>query len=524
MGFAEDNVAKAKRLYDRGFCVIPAEYRGKKPRLRSWKEYQKRRPSWEETFPWFDIGEPLNVAILTGAVSGLVVVDADNTASVEWVLANLVSTPLSVKTAKGRHFYYRHPGEHVSNRAKLHGGVDLRGDGGYVIGPLSLHATGIVYEIEGDLAAELPRFDPSWLAEPRRQDTSRAYADAALKAELARVREAPDGTRNNALNQAAFSIGQLVAAGLISETLVESSLRATGLEAGLDERETDQTVRSGLTAGKKQPRWPSKGGRRGDPAMEGVSAIRLEEVLLDQERKPSFDVLCDLAREEFAWREGPRAYSRVRGRLLNTSEWADCYTPDALRVLLESAIELVEIAGCPSGKRDKAAIAMWKRWCRPAFVTCLELLPLRKDELTMEEEQGIGHLVKRILTREIRVSFGHDEIPIHTSILQQAMETDHESWIPVGHFPAFVKKGQIALRYEMFSGGIVVDSSVSRLSKRKLYELLRVHEIAESKTIRVGSKVLRAYVLAKEWLEATFEAGAHQPASEAQMLEPERVA
>lgn len=87
-------------------------------------------------------------------------------------------------------------------------------------------------------------------------DPARAtrYAAKALASECENVAAAPEGTRNDALNRAAFSIGQLVAAGHVDHPAAWSALRDAAHAAGLDPGEIDATLRSGLGAGAETPR------------------------------------------------------------------------------------------------------------------------------------------------------------------------------------------------------------------------------------------------------------------------------
>lgn len=81
-----------------------------------------------------------------------------------------------------------------------------------------------------------------------------AYAAAALRAELGALVRAPEGTRNNQLNAAAFSLGQLVGAGALDRSDVEAALEDAARAVGLSERETVGTIRSGVEAGMEKPR------------------------------------------------------------------------------------------------------------------------------------------------------------------------------------------------------------------------------------------------------------------------------
>jgi putative DNA primase/helicase len=101
-------------------------------------------------------------------------------------------------------------------------------------------------------------------------DGAAAYGRRALDMECARVFTTPAGAgRNNALNRAAFSLGQLVAGKVLLRQEVESRLTCAARQAGLDadencgERGIRATVRSGLEAGMLEP--------RGVPERNGIA-------------------------------------------------------------------------------------------------------------------------------------------------------------------------------------------------------------------------------------------------------------
>jgi hypothetical protein len=81
-----------------------------------------------------------------------------------------------------------------------------------------------------------------------------SYVQAAVAAELERVRTAADGTRNDTLNAAAFNLGQFIGAGHLEYFATFDALHAAAMTAGLDVREADKTIRSGFGAGEQQPR------------------------------------------------------------------------------------------------------------------------------------------------------------------------------------------------------------------------------------------------------------------------------
>ena len=146
---------------------------GKVPAI-AWRPYQTRRPTEAEILDWFG-AQRSNIAVITGAISGVVVIDADSPEALRWCVRRLPYTPWQTETVRGFHLWYRHPGVRVPNRAHLDTGqgrlaIDVRGDGGYVIAPGSIHASGVEYGDAGDWTApreHLPWFRPDWLERPR---------------------------------------------------------------------------------------------------------------------------------------------------------------------------------------------------------------------------------------------------------------------------------------------------------------------------------------------------------------------
>ncbi|MDP9404606.1 MAG: bifunctional DNA primase/polymerase [Actinomycetota bacterium] len=229
---------------------------------------------------WWSKWPNANVAIRTGEVSGLMVVDIDPAHGGETSLARLVEQHGELPAGRvvrtgsgGRHLYFRHPGEAVRNDTsrRLGPGLDIRGDGGYVIAPPSRHANGGRYGVAGR-GGELPDL-PAWMLrllhppEPPRPppavpwrpgpDTSK-WAKAALEGELAVLRSAQPGMRNHTLNKVAFRLGQIIAGGGLDEAEVEGALLNGARAIGLSEREASATVRSGLGAGEELPRGPAE--------------------------------------------------------------------------------------------------------------------------------------------------------------------------------------------------------------------------------------------------------------------------
>ena len=95
---------------------------------------------------WWGRWPEANIGIRTGAVSGIVCFDFDH--AVGRALAEQIKTlptPIADTGGEGVHMVFAHPGYHVSSRRGVVEGLDVRGDGGYIIAPPSVHASGKRY-------------------------------------------------------------------------------------------------------------------------------------------------------------------------------------------------------------------------------------------------------------------------------------------------------------------------------------------------------------------------------------------
>jgi len=124
---------------------------------------------------WWEQWPEANVGVRTGSASDLLVLDVDAESDGEESLGRLEQThgrlprTLTALTGGGgRHLFFRHPDGEVRNSAgKLGAGLDIRADGGYIVAPPSIHASGGVYRWqEGHALGDVPLADPpSWLLE-----------------------------------------------------------------------------------------------------------------------------------------------------------------------------------------------------------------------------------------------------------------------------------------------------------------------------------------------------------------------
>lgn len=238
-----------------------------------------------ERYPGAVIGLP------TGEPLGAWVLDLDRHADSdgtvqdghEWLAAMeaqhgpLPETARAKTANNGTHIFFRDV-LGLRNRAAIAPGVDTRGTGGYVVAPGSVMADGRRYEWVDPTGTPyipngLPEFAdaPDWLLEllakpevptptgtytPPSGDNTR-YVEAAVQAEISQLVATRSG-RNQAINQAAFNLGTLVGAGVLSRSEAEAHLmeaaRANGYIAKDGERAARQTIASGLKSGMQSPR------------------------------------------------------------------------------------------------------------------------------------------------------------------------------------------------------------------------------------------------------------------------------
>lgn len=280
---------------------------------------EDRIVSWWRSHPNAMIGVPLGI-------NGCFVVDFDPrtedivdpetgeiTGTREWTLEQmkaeleaLMGVPLppsltSRTPSGGVHVWFRHPDDGGAEIRNSVGGkaltdhIDVRGHGGYVVGPPSWCEGGAkasegeyrwigrlgdwredaaIVEAPPELIALLraPRKKPdaapgrSAVDRPRQAGERivsgdvdadvRKYALSALDGECDTIRRAPSGRRNHQLNESAFKVATLVAAGALDERIARLSVESAARDnpGDDDDRQLLATIASGWTAGLNSPR------------------------------------------------------------------------------------------------------------------------------------------------------------------------------------------------------------------------------------------------------------------------------
>jgi hypothetical protein len=143
---------------------------GKHPRTRHGLKEASKSP--DRIWRWWRRWPDANIGIRTGRESGLVVLDVDvrhggdvSLEALEATYDRLPPTLTALSGSGGKHLYFRHPGGRIPNSAQLGGfsGLDVRGDGGYIVAPPSLHQSGQHYAWQAPMQPLQPL--PLWLCE-----------------------------------------------------------------------------------------------------------------------------------------------------------------------------------------------------------------------------------------------------------------------------------------------------------------------------------------------------------------------
>ena len=277
------NLEFARMCASRGLSVFPcgtdkrAKVKWRAASTTDAEQIAKWWRQWPDALPGIDL-----------AKSGHIVVDGDRhqagidgVAAVEKLFAeralNVAAVPTVITPSDGRHYWFKQrDGKPLGNSDKAirDAGINIRGNGGYVICPGAQLPDGRRYSWDKatiNLFAAL-REDtvpvlPQWFVEllqPKPKPVSvasiyglndkrhRPYAAAALDGWANKVAAAPEGTRNNTLNDAAFAMGTMIAPGWIERAVVEQRLHAAATAAGLTHDEIIATLASGISAGLKK--------------------------------------------------------------------------------------------------------------------------------------------------------------------------------------------------------------------------------------------------------------------------------
>lgn len=256
------------------------------------------------------------VGLPTGKNSGFWVLDVDVPSQahtedgriwldeMESIYGELPKTKVAQTPNGGYHIFFKHV-DGVKNRSgtgkenDLGRGIDVRGEGGYIISPGSVMSDGRLYEwIDNDSPiAEAPEWlldrviGKSYAPKPGKsagslsndeKNQARAYGLATLEAEAATLASETEGRRGAAMNSAAFSCGGLsVSCGISPEEIEEALFNAclsNGLVAKDGERKVTRDLRRQIMSGMNKPRSAPELKKRDEGRSASVTAAGLNKI------------------------------------------------------------------------------------------------------------------------------------------------------------------------------------------------------------------------------------------------------
>lgn len=226
---------------------------------------------------WWQTWPAALAAMPTGRASGRVVLDIDvkrpeanGFDSLEDLGLTLPEGPMVHTQSGGLHVHFAAPERELRCSAGLLGpGLDVRGEGGYVILPSA--GSGYEWDPLYDFGTPLAPA-PDWLWPPRPSRPAARpprepvkglgpYATAAIEAACNAIVRAPAGQQERVLNSEAFSIGTAVGAGIVPAAIALAALLRAG--AGMPDHdprwpwrpeEIDLKIRRAFAAGQQHPR------------------------------------------------------------------------------------------------------------------------------------------------------------------------------------------------------------------------------------------------------------------------------
>lgn len=257
----------------RGWPVFPCFPADKRPCILGGFKSASTKPNALNS--WWRQYQDAMIGVPTGKSFWVLDIDCkegkdgfESLATLESANGTLPATLTCSTPSGGKHYYFA-PTDAVRNSASgLAQGIDVRGEGGYVIVPGSVREDGLCYEWD-DATIEIAAA-PEWLIalllKPKAatllplgtpaRTSNKPYVAAAVVAEIDKLKSITSG-RNTQLNNSAIALGSLVgddlSAGEATDLLYGAAV-ANGYVAKDGASTARKTINSGLTAGMASPR------------------------------------------------------------------------------------------------------------------------------------------------------------------------------------------------------------------------------------------------------------------------------
>lgn len=334
------NKDHAIQLAKQGMQIIPTN--GNKKPLVPWEKFITERIPDAQVNQWWLTNAHANPAIVTGKLSGIVVIDIDGPEGEkeflefmgsEFSFANIPT----VKTPRGGyHFYYRYPEKEVRNTTNLFTKVDVRGQGGYVLAPPSKNPNGN-YQWINDLSVGLPEIPDKLL---KKLTEPRVYVPATPVAQVNTGSMLKKGTRDNDLFHLAC---QFAKAGTPRhEAVAYMSIYAHQCDPPFDLREMQRKLDSAYERYSRKDRNIKEEIKQWVTSSEGVFTsqdLKANLNIIEKADKHTVDVILNQLRNEKIIEK----YGNKRGvyRIVNEDvEEIDIFAPTGMNLDLKFPLNI----------------------------------------------------------------------------------------------------------------------------------------------------------------------------------------
>lgn len=141
---------QANEYIDQGWSILPVKPSEKRPYMTNWLQYQHIKATKEMAENWFTSLTGAGVGMVTGRISGVVVLDIESYCKIpiEELLRRYPTQMVSRTGSGGYHLFYLYPNgvPEIANRVGVFEGADIRADGGFIVLPPTRHPNGRLYE------------------------------------------------------------------------------------------------------------------------------------------------------------------------------------------------------------------------------------------------------------------------------------------------------------------------------------------------------------------------------------------
>ena len=279
-----------------GWVIIPVLANTKKASV-SWRAYIDNKPAVDEIKALL-AGHTGNYAVLTGPVSGVIVVDIDAPDAYEGFIKTYPTGRVAKTPSGGYHLYYAYRGNDIGNSvSKIGNLLDVRGRGGYVlIPPSTIDGTAYTWLLSGE-----PSPLPAGLRDtilnggtavltsaPAPAPSTQPENDQLDKNRFTWLKVLQNGFTPNAHNnEVLYCAAYLARSGMLPEEIYKT---LAALNASDPTPQTDAELRATIASALGHVRKEApQGGVSSEPAADVFDAVPMTDFMVRYDQQDIFD-------------------------------------------------------------------------------------------------------------------------------------------------------------------------------------------------------------------------------------------